>query len=547
MGANVSNYGEVHARIAPFIRQFRKRQGVLLNAECNALTEGVGNATPATPPAQPFSTPLAGPEPCAERPYIVAADVKGAFDSIPLEALEKVAVDLVTSSEYDVQRLTRVNGGVTGGFRTKTTREAIQVGGVVEVPRTAGTGGNATATDTTTATATATVPPHSNNSSGVLIDLASPSRVHKTRITELLREHLRRNVVRSGGVYLLQKIGIPQGSVLSTLLCGVFYAHLEKAHGLGDIRGGDAGGAGVAGSIGAGTSADKTHTNRPYEKPQPVLCRWTDDLLFLSGDRVRAEGFLQSAIDGFKAYGCVLNPGKTKLNFGLSKDKGTPTKSKSVAKYVAWCGLLIDSSNLELTADYTRYAGDFVREAVTTTGRFGAGKAVGNPFATLSRRLIYYLRPKCITILYDSSVNSPLTCRVNVYQNFLLAAIKTHCFLVASSSSGGNTCMGKKSGESSSSGYLSSPNMLHAITSGVEYMERAVRRIYRKKSISKAHVKFLGLTAFLKTFQKKPTRHVETIKSLKKMLNTYQMRVAYAHLKPVIDDSRNDVFREIRF
>tara|TARA_B110000977_G_scaffold132456_2_gene168762 strand:+ start:511 stop:1014 length:504 start_codon:yes stop_codon:yes gene_type:complete len=129
MGANVSNYGEVHARIAPFIRQFRKRQGVLLNAECNALTEGVGNATPATPPAQPFSTPLAGPEPCAERPYIVAADVKGAFDSIPLEALEKVAVDLVTSSEYDVQRLTRVNGGVTGGFRTKTTREAIQVGG----------------------------------------------------------------------------------------------------------------------------------------------------------------------------------------------------------------------------------------------------------------------------------------------------------------------------------------------------------------------------------------------------------------------------------
>ena len=89
--------------------------------------------------------------------------------------------------------------------------------------------------------------------------------------------------------------------------------------------------------------------------------------------------------------------------------------------------------------------------------------------------------------------------------------------------------------------------MLHAITSGVEYMERAVRRISRKKSISKAHVKFLGLTAFLKTFQKKPTRHVETIKSLKKMLNTYQMRVAYAHLKPVIDDSRNDVFREIRF
>jgi hypothetical protein len=34
----------------------------------------------------------------------VACDVKGAFDSIPLVALEKIATELVAATEYDVRR-----------------------------------------------------------------------------------------------------------------------------------------------------------------------------------------------------------------------------------------------------------------------------------------------------------------------------------------------------------------------------------------------------------------------------------------------------------
>jgi len=43
-----------------------------------------------------------------------------------------------------------------------------------------------------------------------------------------LFEHLHRNVVRLGRTFYLQRTGIPQGSVLSTLLCCLFYAHMVR-------------------------------------------------------------------------------------------------------------------------------------------------------------------------------------------------------------------------------------------------------------------------------------------------------------------------------
>jgi telomerase reverse transcriptase len=99
-----------------------------------------------------------------------------------------------------------------GGIRTKTRRVAAPVRPGEALPPAAraalshGGGGR---------------PPAARRRGGVLIDLASPLRLHRAQVLELLQEHLRRNIVRSGGVYLLQTVGIPQGSVLSTLLCGV--------------------------------------------------------------------------------------------------------------------------------------------------------------------------------------------------------------------------------------------------------------------------------------------------------------------------------------
>ena len=163
--------------------------------------------------------------------------------------------------------------------------------------------------------------------------------------------------------------------MLSTLLCAVFYAHLEQTHGL---RG--------------KSPSDNTS--------QKVLCRWTDDLLHVSFDRDPADSFLSAALDGFAEYGCEVNTGKTSLNFDYSPGGAEPTRiaTRSAAannaepkppmiprretvigrgpnarRCIAWCGLLIDGNNLEVLVDYTRYAGDWAREAVTVPGRVGSG------------------------------------------------------------------------------------------------------------------------------------------------------------------------------
>ncbi|CAI7789806.1 unnamed protein product [Closterium sp. NIES-53] len=51
---------------------------------------------------------------------------------------------------------------------------------------------------------------------------------HRDHILQLLRRHISCHVIRAGRQFFLQRTGIPQGSVLSALLCSLFYAHLDR-------------------------------------------------------------------------------------------------------------------------------------------------------------------------------------------------------------------------------------------------------------------------------------------------------------------------------
>ena len=297
-----------------------------------------------------------------------------------------------------------------------------------------------------------------------------------------------------------------------------------------------------------------------------MLCRWTDDLLYLSASRAPAERFLRVATRGFEEYGCVMNAGKTSVNFDVARDDGDDVGARTVRREqttgaracVAWCGLLVDSETLECTVDYARYAGDRAREAVTTPGRLGGGASVGDPYKNLGAKVVAYLRPKAIPLLYDSSVNSPLTARLNVYQNFLVAAVKLHCYVAATAPRPSGTrgpCAAR---------------VCAALAEGIGYMERATERASargvfgertegnegnetrktkgeRRRAVAKTHVRFLGLSAFLATFSRKKSRHAGTVHALRAALATPEMRACARRLKPVLEDPRNDVFGEIRF
>ncbi|GBC01389.1 hypothetical protein RclHR1_41700001, partial [Rhizophagus clarus] len=48
-------------------------------------------------------------------------------------------------------------------------------------------------------------------------------------VLELLEEHIRKNIIKADDKYYTQKIGIPQGSILSSLLCSINYGVMEHS------------------------------------------------------------------------------------------------------------------------------------------------------------------------------------------------------------------------------------------------------------------------------------------------------------------------------
>ncbi len=52
----------------------------------------------------------------------------------------------------------------------------------------------------------------------------------KEQVVSLVKEHVKRNITKVGSKYYQQKVGIPQGNVLSSLLCLLcllYYGHLD--------------------------------------------------------------------------------------------------------------------------------------------------------------------------------------------------------------------------------------------------------------------------------------------------------------------------------
>ena len=109
-----------------------------------------------------------------------------------------------------------------------------------------------------------------------------------------IQTHVKRNIVRMGNQYFSQIRGVPQGSVLSTVLCNFYYGMIEKKF-LG--------------------FPEHTDENSSY-----LLMRLTDDFLFISTSRARAEFFAKKVHEGLPEYGFRTNTSKTKLNFEFSSN-----------------------------------------------------------------------------------------------------------------------------------------------------------------------------------------------------------------------------------
>ncbi len=77
--------------------------------------------------------------------------------------------------------------------------------------------------------------------------------------------------------------------------------------------------------------------------------------------------------------------------------------------FIRWCGLLVNAATLDLMADYSRYSGQHISSSLTLPLAVAPGRQ-------LLTKIIQYVRPKCHALLLDTTINSPATVRLNIYQ-----------------------------------------------------------------------------------------------------------------------------------
>ena len=292
----------------------------------------------------------------------------------------------------------------------------------------------------------------------VFTDHVRLSYIDHAKVFQLIREHLLSNVVQAGstGHRFMQTVGIPQGSVMSTLLCDVYFGHMERdlvnqgklPFGQGDLVP-ELNSSWCLNEMPAlpkkRKRATELQSNTTIRKIQPVGVRVVDDMLFVSECEEDIRKFLDTLHSGVNEYNCAVNKDKTQSNFLYSTrsssleiktesskdvvsgacgtthsadDASNLSVSKAVSDFVTYCGLCIDTDAVEIRADYSRYAGVNIRSTVTVPP-----KLAGEDLRRLTRS---FLKPRAHALLFDTTVNSLKVAAFNVFEIGILAAMKFH-------------------------------------------------------------------------------------------------------------------------
>nr|ACH81297.1 telomerase reverse transcriptase [Ostreococcus tauri] len=436
------------------------------------------------------------------KPCILATDIKGAFDNLPLESLERVATNLISSCSYQALHYAVVKHN--GEAKYKKLVSSLGASGSEETPGPLYTEANRR----TNTGGVAILKRESRNS--IVVDAGFAKTISDANVAPLLRAHLRENIVSARGKYLLQTVGIPQGSIVSPLLCSLFYGHLEHEYRL----------------------------LSEFCSDHSTVCRWMDDILVVGTDKEKAASFFRACKRSFEEHGCSLNEEKTLCNFDHGEDIQQKTFVNADGRsYIPWCGLLIDCLTLEVLVDYSRYSGEFVREAMNMP----LGRKV---WAQLPDRICGFIKPKCAGIFYDESINSKVIVRVNVFQLFLMAAMKTHSYVVAAGSIPGCNSVAPIA-------------LFRAIKRAVRFGQILIRRqsaVARAHcgsvgEMSNSHIEFLAIKAFLRILGQKQSRYTRVIQLLNSRLTSNDMKRSSrnALLARAMDPSRHMIFSHIRF
>lgn len=187
-------------------------------------------------------------------------------------------------------------------------------------------------------------------------------KVMKDELTFYLKEHIKHNVLHMDNKFYLQGLGIPQGSVLSSLLCSLYYGYLEKNLIIPFLKKAckptSRYQSGIETFQDAAAAECGNGDKFVGDTPKYLLLRFIDDFLFISTSKFQASSFLTRLQRGFREFNCYMNEEKFGLNFDINHLSGLQSSKLYVGddgiSFLRWSGLFVNCRTLEIQADYTR-------------------------------------------------------------------------------------------------------------------------------------------------------------------------------------------------
>lgn len=245
--------------------------------------------------------------------FFAKVDVQACFDTIPQERLLLLLHSIVTNPQYQVAKYSRAklagnHSKETPGFGAKPSWKFL-------TKAVAGDGSFEFQGEVETDTA-------QGRTRSVYVNGVNQRRETKRTVLSFLEEHIQSNLIKVGKRFYRQKKGIPQGSIVSSILCSYFYAELERGY-LGFINDG-----------------------------RSVLMRLIDDFLVISTERNVVQKFMKTMHAGIEEFGVSVKAEKSRANFDI--DIHGHSIMKLTDRNFPYCGNAIDTMTLDLAKDQER-------------------------------------------------------------------------------------------------------------------------------------------------------------------------------------------------
>ncbi|KAF7169450.1 hypothetical protein CNMCM5623_002159 [Aspergillus felis] len=325
--------------------------------------------------------------------YFVKLDIQSCFDTIPQEELIPLIESLFSEEGYQIGKHVEVRPPdefssmwpVQESHQSKALRK--YVGRAAPASK---------AQHLTDAIADGGI---SHRRNTVFVDTPAHKEYSGDHLLDLLDEHIRCNLVKVGRKYFRQRNGIPQGSILSSVLCNLFYAQMER------------------------------ESLSFLDPNEAVLLRLVDDFLLITTNTSLAMRFLQVMLKGQPKYGISVNPAKSLVNFSAAVD-GVQIPRLEGSHLFPYCGSLIDTRTLEIYRDQDRILEGTDSAAATISSALTV-ESTRAPGRSLHRKVLSSFKLQMHPMYLDTKHNSLNVVLWNLYANLVTSAMKMYRYMKA--------------------------------------------------------------------------------------------------------------------